>query len=77
MANNLLTITGKESSMKGKIIKSLLIIAFASALAGGAAYLLFERTGEPRNIILNSNLNLYITGLESEECGMMLLKPLL
>lgn len=40
--------------MKLRILKSLLIIALASALAGGATYLLFEGTGTGENIILNS-----------------------
>lgn len=43
--------------MKAKILKSLLIIALASALAGGATYLLFEGTEPGENIILNSCLH--------------------
>lgn len=48
--------------MKARILKSLLIIALASALAGGATYLLFEGTVKSKYIILNSNLNLNLTG---------------
>lgn len=45
--------------MKARIFKSLLIIAFASALAGGASYILFNgKTMNPNNIISSGNLEL-------------------